>query len=179
MDLAISGFALVMRDIVTDVVRAELLPIKVDIAELKADVAQLKVDLQKLTARVIKLEHGQEDLLQKYETLTGGQADLQRKYDSLVTGQADLNQKYQSLITGQESLMASMADVRHDIADIKQTLGQNSQQLSELRTGQSYLKSGFRSQAEETARLHVMLEDLRDYLDIKDEEIATSPAYAN
>jgi hypothetical protein len=49
MDLAISGFALVMRDIVTDVVRAELLPIKMDIAELKADVAQLKVDVQKLT----------------------------------------------------------------------------------------------------------------------------------
>ena len=49
MDLAASGFATVIRDIVTDVVRAELLPIKVDIAELKADVAQLKIDVQKLT----------------------------------------------------------------------------------------------------------------------------------
>lgn len=179
MDLAASGFAIVMRDIVTDVVRAELLPIKGDIAELKADVAQLKVDVRKLTARVIKLEHGQEDLLQKYETLAVSQADLQQKYDSLLTGQAGLSQKYESLIAGQESFMSSMADVRHDIADIKQILGQHSQQLSELRTGQSYLKSGFRSQAEETARLYVMLEDLRDYIDIKDEEIATSPAYAS
>lgn len=49
MDLALSGFGIVMCHIVTDVVRAELLPIKVDIAELKADVAQLKIDVQKLT----------------------------------------------------------------------------------------------------------------------------------
>ena len=117
MDLAASGFAIVIRDIVTDVVRAELLPIKVDIAELKADVAQLKVDVQKLTARVIKLEHGQEDLLQKYETLTGGQTDLQRK-GSLGDRPSRPQSKVPSLITGQESLMAAWLMMRHDIADI-------------------------------------------------------------
>ncbi len=165
MDLSTSGFAEVMRGIVTDVVRAELLPIKVDIAELKADVAQLKVDVHELKGRVIKLETGQEGLIQKYEML--------------VVGQDELNQKYELLNKGQESLMASMADVSHDVAEIKQTLGQHSQQLSELRTGQTYLKTGLRSQSQETARLYVMLEDLRDYIDIREEEVAPSTAYVH